>query len=921
MSSKDNKPRTVPKFGSFKPKEQVTVDEEGSTSDRARRRVEGEPRDAKRQKSYHRYANADRDDRRSDLESRSQRHSERPSERPSERLQSREQKAREQVHPTKNGADELFTFDKRGDPLIIKYRGNDRSRVPVYRRIRRGILLGSDGYLEILQDGPREYFTIRTSREGRSAFRDKSLLALAGKTKSRLFKSSTHQTPSLVNDDFIALEPPRKRRRRDDEEEDSASDRERKTYRSIEGKAKAGHDSDSAFESDSDAADDGGYYVTPAKRRAIELSRKVKERPADIETWLELIGLQEVLFRESEEDYHVLTRDETKALADIKASMFEKALPHAISIEDREKLLVGLMREGSRVWKSEKLAKRWAEVTEQNPDSFALWKSRIDFELSNIAAFSFDDIKQRFVDRLRYIEGKLSGKADADADQQDLAEQAIYVFLRLTRFLHEAGFLDLAVGAWQAMLELHFARPSLPEESRGSAMTSLGEFWENEVPRIGEAHATGWQKFVDDGGVGDLPEPKPQEPGTAPKASDLYQAWAATESQQALEARMPAKTVDEGTDDDPYRVVMFADIERLLIFFPSHLFKHVRRQLLDAYLLFCHLPPAFGIQGVILHPAIDDPFIYAGSRDFEKSLFSPTEPVDIAAERKRQPPNFKQDGLHFSISPDVLFTGPNWFNYLASWRELYPDHDEPIERSYVLSTLRQLVRTVGFEELAEYHLALEWVNNPAAAKKAAKSVLKQYPTNVGLYNAYALIESANGNIDTAYKVLESAIGQGLASGAAGQMLRNSWAWTDLDASQLTKALHRLCSPLDKAGDTPPPPALILKMRSGLVSQRDSFLSAGSPDQSLHYAISLALLSYLSPADTAASSREPQSADQGNITAAMAICNAFSAELVSRSLQHSPTHERFLQFAARLVYYHATHGSVKPTISISFQETH
>jgi hypothetical protein len=760
MSSKGDRPRTVPKFGSFKPKAPVTDESaEVSRTETVKTRFERESRDVMRNKYHHR--DGDRDHHRSHGERHSERHSERYPEDQFERPLSRGPTATEPGRQSNNVLDELFTLDKRGDPLIVRYRGNDRSRVPAYRRIGRGIVLGSSGYLEILQDGPREKFSIRTTRERRSAFRDKNLLAQAGKTMSRLFKNSTQQAPLAVDQEFIALEPARKRKRGDNEDEDSSSDHEGQFYRSIEGKAKPHEDSDSVFESESDDADAEAYYVTPARRRTIELSRTVKERPGDIEAWLELIGLQDLLFRENEENDHVRTKDETKALADIKVSMFEKALPHATSTADREKLLVCFMREGSRVWKSDKLAKRWADVAEQNRDSFALWKSRLDFELSNISTFSFDEVKQRFIDRLRFIEGKLLTEIDDETGQRDLAEQAIYVFLLLTRFLHQAGFLDLAVGAWQAMLELLFARPTLLEDTRESAIASLAEFWDSEVPRIGEPGATGWQKFVDDGSIGDLPETKHQDPISRPETRDVYEAWAAAESELALEARIPAKTVDEGTEDDPYRVVMFADIEPFLAFFPSALLRHIRKPLMDAYLLFCHLPPGFGPDSSILQSAINDPFVYGGSREFEQTTNRHTLSIDVASERNRQPPNFRQDGSRIAISPDVLFAGPSWFNYLASWRELYPDHDEPIERSYILATLRQLVRTFGFEELAEYHLALEWLNDPAAAKKVGKAVLKLYPSNIGLYNAYALIEYANGNLDIAQKVLQSAIGQGL----------------------------------------------------------------------------------------------------------------------------------------------------------------
>ncbi len=197
------------------------------------------------------------------------------------------------------------------------------------------------GYLEIIREGARERFAIRKSREGASAFRDKNLLALAGRTKSRLFKSSTQQATLPADQDFIALDSSRKRKRADDEDTGSSSGSRRPVVPVYRGKAKPNRDSDSAFESDSDDSGAEWQYTTPATSRSIELGRIVKDRPDDVQAWLELIGLQDELFAENEESGHVRTRDEMKALASIKVSMFETALPHAVSPEGREKLLRG----------------------------------------------------------------------------------------------------------------------------------------------------------------------------------------------------------------------------------------------------------------------------------------------------------------------------------------------------------------------------------------------------------------------------------------------------------------------------------------------------------------------------------------------------------------------------------------------------
>jgi hypothetical protein len=454
-----------------------------------------------------------------------------------------------------------------------------------------------------------------------------------------------------------------------------------------------------------------------------------------------------------------LTRDESKALADIKLSMYQKALSHVRSSEYRERILVGLMREGGRVWSSQKLAKEWSDITTQNPESFALWKARMDFELGNISTFSYEAIKERFIIRLRFLQDKLLEQPEPGITRRDIVEQAVYVFLRLTRFLHAAGFTDLAVGAWQAMLELHFARPGSGSMTKEQAMSDLGQFWESEVPRLGEKGATGWRKFAENASSVDPPDGKQPGSRTLPATRDAYKAWAATEKQQVLEARMPARTVDEGIEEDPYRVVMFGDLEELLLHFPDHQDRNFRSQFLDAFLLFCGLPPAFG-GSTLLRSALNDPCIYDGSKDFDVMIKQPSE-ATAAMERHKEPPRFRQDGSHMVLSSDVLVSGGNWFSYLPSWVRLYPEHDEPVERSYVLTTLSQLVRLHGVEMLGEYYLALEWLNNPSDVKKTAKSVLRQYPSKSSLYNIYALIEWANGNNEAAQKVMTAATSQSL----------------------------------------------------------------------------------------------------------------------------------------------------------------
>jgi hypothetical protein len=77
------------------------------------------------------------------------------------------------------------------------------------------------------------------------------------------------------------------------------------------------------------------------------------------------------------------------------------------------------------------------------------------------------------------------------------------------------GFVENAVAIWQALLELHHFTPTeitpmdiIDKRGQEVLLSSFERFWESEVPRIGEDGAEGWDTFVRNGEVGNVPEPK-----------------------------------------------------------------------------------------------------------------------------------------------------------------------------------------------------------------------------------------------------------------------------------------------------------------------------------------------------------------------------------------------------------------------------
>jgi hypothetical protein len=424
-----------------------------------------------------------------------------------------------------------------------------------------------------------------------------------------------------------------------------------------------------------------------------------------------------------------------------------------------------MMREGGRVWGEEGLLGRGEEVCAVGSDKggFGLWRGRLDFEMGRGKGFGFERVRGFVAGKLGELVRGLwvDGQEGGGEEEEELCGQVVYVFLRLTRFLFDAGFGELAVAAWQAVLEMTFCRPAGDFGTAESALASFADFWESEVPRIGEPGAKGWRHFVEAGeDMADPPEAGSGKPGETPKTADPFKAWAAAEQQAAEKARMPARTLDEGTEDDPFRVVMFSDIKDFLVWFPPAVLPRVKPLLVDAYLVFCGLPPA-GLSGNEFTVMLDDPFVAGRGQGLNLGLNK--DDAGTTLDLSRREPAFGQQGGNMAISPEIMFSGQSWFRYLDKWSNTHRLEDDQVDASWVLGTLRYLVRDCGMEGPAEYYLAMEWLNEPTGARKVAKGLLKQYSSDIRLYNAYALVEWANEKPEVSHKVLSSATGLTLVS--------------------------------------------------------------------------------------------------------------------------------------------------------------
>ncbi|KAI1423814.1 DUF1740-domain-containing protein [Xylaria sp. FL1777] len=884
---KGKKP-TVPKFASFKRKPQDIIQPVQETGTEKSRPAE-----------HHSTQTSNR-----------QGHS-RPSAEPdaASRSASRLSRASRDLTERKLDGDSCYFLDKRGDDLIIRYGSNDRSRIPAYRRIGAGRILGADGFMKIERLGNREEFFIRSHYETGSLLGSdkKSLLARGIRPDLQPVRIRRKDSETgATTEEYISLKASRKRKRDGSVSEELSGD-EGPSYRSIHGKSKKHEHSDSDEDYDSDVPEDllNGSLKDPVAMRSIELSKKVRQHPEDLESWLELVDHQNTLL-DFQTGARAPTAAEIKSFADIKLSLLEQALSHISDDERREKLNLKVMEEGLKVWEYKVTVKRFADVMQKYPQSFEIWKLYVTFLQTTLSACHFEEIKRLYTNKIQSL-GKELLNLSTVPEQIERSKQIIYTFLRSTRFLADAGFAELALAAWQASLELNLSRPSTLSGIGWEIPSSFQEYWESEIPRLGEDGWQGWATFVTDGATQEPPNPNTCKPPIPPSTRDGYKAWYTTEHYRAQNAAIPARTLDEGAEDDPFRVVMFSDFQDILLYFPADIVPHLQSPLLDAFLIFCRLPPSLQDENLIKEAATD-PFLVRSAQDIPFTPLSSRNRTDLSEDQQNKSPEFFYEIQQMSLTPEILFPSARWFRYFGPVHNSLP----PDSYRWITTALKQLVRVIRTGGLNPYALAFESINEPGNEKKSAKTLLKQDSSNVDIYLGYSILEYNRNNKDSARSVVSAALRLPSMSTHDRIRLGIQATWLELDDGDLAKAVLHLCqfvedkSKPDNAQILKPTeatPSQVLKAKQFLVTNRDYKVSSGDIAQAVIYAEGLVLLDYL----TQRSEKEISCQGQGDIQSAISRITQCSEDLVSRNQQHSPSHERFLQSSARLLYYHATHG--------------
>lgn len=807
---------------------------------------------------------------------------------------------------------DLFVIDRRGDRHNITYGATHRYAVPNFRRAGDGRVIGiSTRYSIDREHRETDTLVLRTREQAfADGARSKStrLMSKSFTEPTQLFRLKPDGTSGAgleYMQDFIQFDSTTQHNPYDDND----STDERHAYRSIHGKAKDEDLIPGELEAlpDSKTLEQDIQVDIDANRKArnAELSRAVESHPTDVAAWLRLIDHQDTLISGANDESRSFTYAERQGLAEVKLSLYEKALKKVGESPHRDRLLLGRLYEGAKSWDRETLLAEWKAALKKNPAFISLWVKYLDFRQTDFHDFAFEQCNAIFIDCLGL-------NASSAAGPYKMQVQC-YLFLRLTLFLRESGYIELSVGLWQAVLEFTCFRPSSFAESNNkeSALSSFADFWESEVARIGEPGAAGWRNTASF----DV-DPTTHAYEIEVESADILTSWANAERERLLDCQMPARSIDDFKSgmDDAYTVVLFSDLQNILPLFWE---MNNLDDLIDSFLYFCHLPH-------LTVPQNASTTRLWGGDNFVRNEIMDNAQNDLSSWISFQGDNPQASKLPFSFpvsnflhTTDTMFAAPGeWFSSLQEWARNATSKSSVINPSWVRQTLRSLAEILPTDnELAECALAVDFACDRDAAKKFAKRLLKTRSSNLRLYNCFALMQSRVGAQSIADHVWSTALTMSKDFDEYDKIdcgiLWNSWMWENLQQGEFVRTSYVLHAMLSQNIDLSSFSAAsdpvkfnatsMLRVQSLLSESQERALAYRKPQVYTSYTDCLALLLYTVEGSFEASLNIYASATLKlrNLPVQEEDMKAFTAELLHQS-------------RARLIYFHVERkGNFKP----------
>lgn len=326
----------------------------------------------------------------------------------------------------------------------------------------------------------------------------------------------------------------------------------------------------------------------------------------------------------------------------------------------------------------------------------------------------------------------------------------------------------------------------------------MEEYWDSEVPRLGEPEASGWAVWD---AYRHEQAPRPTKAAEAAHDyPDPYSKWAAAEGFADRTRSMPLRSTDEDQDVDPYEVVLFSDIRSLLLCLRSSRSKDVFRRIWLAF-LGLHVPGF--VRSLSEHPEdnSDDRWAYShlATEPYLASLFPPTTSARrIAADAHAGVLIGREREFGGGFGPvknwgyDVI--GPLETQGPAKWTMWSAQDVQGVNLSLVREIFRHCKLEQDDSDWDVLDLALEaavdvkrcvnlkepyfrLTDARHSAVKMSKSLLSGTPESLPLWAAHSRLESLRGKLKEARKVYQTVLTSGQDRPGESTLW---WDWAQLE---------------------------------------------------------------------------------------------------------------------------------------------
>ena len=217
----------------------------------------------------------------------------------------------------------------------------------------------------------------------------------------------------------------------------SSSEDEHLRYRDNPQKPKTQQINDSDLEVLSDSSVDNweqpGTIDEHVRRHNAEITRRLDSEPGNPEIWMQLIRNQDKSLKSRP------TEAERRSNADIKISLYEKALHSVQTPECRQDLLLGMMEEGAKVWDSDRLAAQWSSTLKKYPHVSKLWTKFLEYRQTAFSLFRYESVLDVFQECLQVLQKSRHNSNDIIASETNIRKSSF----RFTTYdaVHEGSWL------------------------------------------------------------------------------------------------------------------------------------------------------------------------------------------------------------------------------------------------------------------------------------------------------------------------------------------------------------------------------------------------------------------------------------------------------------------------------------------------